>query len=150
MEPLTWTGPVGTVLDPLLLVAAIAFGVSVLASIVSSFAFGGGRVHYGADGMAVATPGLPGLVNKALAYSFYALVAVVLAYLLAGIFGGAGFGGIVGAISGQFAPVWVALVETFVLSILFQRRDRHGRLRPCDVLRLHGALHRAFRHDRHA
>ncbi|MDJ0630318.1 MAG: ABC transporter permease [Rhodobacter sp.] len=121
MEPLTWTGAAGTVLNPLLIIIAVAFAVSVLASIVSSFVFGGGRIQYGPDGMAVATGGLPGLINKALTYSFYALVGIVLAYLLVGFFTGHRGGGIIGGVAGQFAPVWVALIVTFVLSILFKR-----------------------------
>ncbi|KMW57307.1 Dipeptide transport system permease protein DppC [Candidatus Rhodobacter oscarellae] len=122
MEPLTWTGGLGTVLNPLLLIAVIAFVVSVVVQFLATTFAGADRIRYGEDGVAVAEAGFTGLSNNALKYSFYALVAVVLGYIVVGMFLGHRGAGIIGALSAQMAPVWIALILTFAASMVYKRR----------------------------
>ena len=122
MEPLTWTGPIGTYLDPLLAAAALALGVSLLVQFVSGLVLGPERRQFGPDGAAVMTTSLPHRVGLAARYSFLALITVMLIYLFAGIFLAERGAGIVGAIAAQFTPVWTALAITFAVSIIFKRR----------------------------
>ena len=61
------------------------------------------------------------LIQLALHYSFLASVGLAVAYLVLGILMGTG-AGIIGAISQQFLPVWVALIIMFAMSIAFKRR----------------------------
>ena len=122
MEPLTWTGALGDVLDPILLVAAIALGVSVIAGFVVSLLAPAQRITVNPDGTIAAADGLPGLAAKATAWSLYAVIGVGLAYIVAGAVMGHEGAGIVGGMSRQLVPVWIALVATFAASIAFKRR----------------------------
>ena len=54
-------------------------------------------------------------------YAFRASIVLILIYVLAGIFVGP-TAGIVGAISRQLLPVWLALVVTFAVSVVFKRK----------------------------
>ena len=52
----------------------------------------------------------------------WALILVVLGYLVGGVVAPYGKAGIVGAISKQLTPVWIALVLTYAASIRYKRR----------------------------
>ncbi|MDF0602249.1 ABC transporter permease [Psychromarinibacter sp. C21-152] len=120
MEPLSWTGTLGPVLNPLLLAAAVVFAVSVIVQIVLSV-FVPRPV---AEGPTVAAPRtVVDYVGWAVMGSFGVIVAVCLAYLAIGpMMPGYQGKGIVGAVSLQLMPVWIALIVTFALSMTFKRR----------------------------
>lgn len=122
MEPLTWTGSLGTYLDPLLLIAVIALGVTWLVSILAGLFAAPVSYSTNADGTLSARTGFRGLAELALRLAVLFLVAVLAAYILGGILLPYGTVGIVGAVAKQFLPVWVALVVTFVVSIRYRRR----------------------------
>ena len=63
-----------------------------------------------------------GLAERILPFALFGLLAVIVLYLLAGLFLPYGSAGIIGAISAQFLPVWIALAITFALSIAFKRK----------------------------
>lgn len=129
MEPLTWTGPIGTWLDPLLGVAAGLFGLSVLASLLVG-------MFIPASGPLPQPDGTVRLSQRPRRWAVLAvrltgalLLLLLLGYLLAGLLLPYGEAGIVGAISRRFLPVWIALALTFALSFLFRRRlGLYGRL----------------------
>ncbi len=121
MEPLTWTGALGIYLNPLLMIAAAALGISLLAQFVSGVVFGAEREQYGQDGTVIVTGGLPHYVSLAVRYSTLAVLGVVLIFLVVGMVMSDRGAGIVGAISAQFTPVWIALAITFAASIKFKR-----------------------------
>ena len=122
MEPLSWTGSAGAVLDPLFLVTVLAFAASTVAMTVLSFFAAPATLESNPDGTVVARGGLFGLSETATRFSLLAVLAVLAGYILAGIVMPYGQAGIIGAVAKQFTPVWIALVVTFVLSIRFKRR----------------------------
>lgn len=122
MEPLTWTGAVGTILDPVTYVLAILFALVLLGKIVMSAVSSGERVVTNPDGTLSSAGGAYGMVSSGTKWLGLALVAVLLAYLVIGAVGGPTIGGIVGGMSRQLIPVWIALIVTFVLSIRFKRK----------------------------
>ena len=62
------------------------------------------------------------LAVSATRYCFFALIALILVYLVGGIIvPGIENKGIVGGISTRFLPVWIALAVSFALSITFKR-----------------------------
>ena len=121
MDPLTWTGSLGVVLDPALAIAAAAFALAVLAQLLLSFVTPAPTLRANPDGTLAATPGLAGLADRAARLSFLALVAVILAYIVGGIVMPYGAAGIVGAVTARFTPVWIALILTFAVSIVTKR-----------------------------
>jgi peptide/nickel transport system permease protein len=125
MEPLTWTGSLGSVLNPALLIAAAALLLSWVAAVLLSFVAPAPTLVSDPGGSVAARSGaahLAGLAGLAVRVSLLALAVVVLGYILGGILGPYGTAGIVGAVARQFLPVWIALALTFALSIRFRRR----------------------------
>ncbi|MEX0320282.1 MAG: ABC transporter permease [Ruegeria sp.] len=120
MEPLSWTGSIAF-LNPLLMIAIAALVLSILIWIVGSILLPEEQVSVNADGTVAASGGIRGLTQQALRFSFLACVGLALAYLVLGILMGTS-AGIIGAMSQQFLPVWVALVIVFAMSIAFKRR----------------------------
>ncbi len=121
MEQLTWTGSLGSILDPILIILVPVFAVAVVAKIILSFFEPDTGIQTNPDGTIIATGGIWGLSAKLVNWLGLALIVLVLVYLL----GGAAMGtsaGIIGGISQQLIPVWIALVATFVASIHYKRR----------------------------
>ena len=120
MEPLSWTGSLSG-LNTILALAVAVLIIAVLAQIVVSFfAVSSGRA-INADGTLSADAGLSGMIGTVVRYSFFAVVAIVLIYVILGAVMGLN-AGIIGGMSQQMLPVWIALVVTFVLSITYKRR----------------------------
>ncbi len=121
MEQLTWTGSLAF-LNPALLVLVVVFAISAMAQIVLSF-FAADTVRaVNADGTLLARGGALGTVEKLTGWTFLALLAVIVFFLLAGMVMGTGSTGILGGVAKQFTPVWVTLILTFALSIHFKRK----------------------------
>ena len=120
MEALTWTGSVAF-LNPVLMVAVAALIVSVVANILISIFVSEGPQQVNPDGTIAARGGLPGLLSRLLGWSLLAVVAIVVLYILLGAFMGAN-AGILGAMSHQLVPVWIALIILYAASITFKRR----------------------------
>jgi peptide/nickel transport system permease protein len=122
MEPLTWTGGLGTFLDPVLYVLAALFALAVVAQIVMSLVTGGARIVANPDGTLSNAGGPYDLSATVTRLVGCALLAVILIYIVVGAIGGAGTAGIIGGMSHQLLPVWIALIVTFVLSLRFKRK----------------------------
>ena len=122
MEPLTWTGGLGVFLDPITFALALLFMTAVAVQIVLSVATRGARVAPNADGTFSAAGGPYGMASRATRYSGMALGALILVYLSIGALAGPAWLGIIGAMSQQLIPVWIALIVTFALSIRYKRR----------------------------
>ncbi|MBW4983954.1 ABC transporter permease [Mameliella sp. CS4] len=120
MEDLSWTGGLGAVLNPILAILVPVFVVAVVAKIILSFFEPDTGIQTNPDGTIIATGGIWGLSAKLVNWLGLALLLVVLAYLVVGAAIGTG-AGILGGVSRQFLPVWIALVLTYVLSIHFKR-----------------------------
>lgn len=120
MDPLTWTGGLGPVLNPILTILVPVFAVALVAKIILSFFEPDTGIQTNPDGTIIATGGIWDLSAKLVNWLGLALLLVVLAYVVVGAAMGTG-AGIIGGISRQFIPVWIALVLTFVVSINFKR-----------------------------
>jgi len=120
MEPLTWTGTIGIVLSPLFLLAVLVAAVSALGMLVGGFVTAPVRV--GPGGGPRGRFGFTLLTGLGLRWSMLAIGAIILIFVLTGMFLPYGTGGIFGAMAGQFLTVWIALLVTFGLSIRFKRR----------------------------
>ncbi|MEO0385853.1 MAG: ABC transporter permease, partial [Pseudomonadota bacterium] len=120
MEPLTWTGSLSG-LNYIFYLAVALLAISIIAGIVMSLVPQSGARAVSADGTLAADKGVTGLINMATGYLFLAVVALILIYLIAGIFMGTS-AGIFGGMSQQFTPVWIALIVTFAVSITYKRK----------------------------
>ncbi len=120
MESLSWTGSIAF-LNPVILLVLSLLALSIVLWIAISIVTPETSVSINSDGTVSATQGIRGLSQLAVRYTFIALVAITVAYLLLGIFMGTS-AGIVGAISQQFLPVWLSLVILFAMSMAFRRR----------------------------
>ncbi|WP_417205264.1 ABC transporter permease [Antarctobacter sp.] len=121
MDPLTWTGSLGSILNPILTILVPVFAVAVVARILLSFFEPDTGIQTNPDGTIMATGGIFGLSARLVNWLGLALLVLVLAYILLGALFGTG-AGIIGGISRQFLPVWIALIATFVASICYKRR----------------------------
>ncbi len=122
MDPLTWTGSLGTALDPVFQILAVVFLGAVLLYTLASFVMPEPQIRAINSNTATAGNGVTNLLGKASRYSLMALIVLCLVYLLAGIVTPYGWAGIIGEIGQRFLPVWIALVITFALSITFKRK----------------------------
>mmetsp|Transcript_18260 Transcript_18260/g.28928 ORF Transcript_18260/g.28928 Transcript_18260/m.28928 type:complete len:477 (-) Transcript_18260:1-1431(-) len=122
MEPLTWTGTVGQFLDPVTYVLAILFGIALLAQIVLSVVTSGARIVTNPDGTLSSAGGPYDLAATAVRWLGLGLVILAVLYIGIGIVAGPGGVGIVGGMSQQLIPVWIALIVTFVVSIKYKRK----------------------------
>ncbi len=122
MEPLTWTGALGAFLNPALGLGVVILAIGIFAQIVLGFFTAPMTLQANADGTLQGREGLLGTVETVNKYLFLFVLVLVLAYLIGGIVTPYGTGGIIGEMSRQFLPVWVALLITFGLSILYKRK----------------------------
>lgn len=129
MEPMTWTGAAGVVLNPILAATALAFAAAVAVALLTAFLLPVPRQVVLADGRLGGTRGLGGLSATALRWTTLALVLTLAAYIVAGLLLPLGQAGIVGAVARRLAPVWATIVVVFALSIAFKRNlGLYGRL----------------------
>ncbi|WP_415920407.1 ABC transporter permease [Tateyamaria sp. SN6-1] len=122
MEPITWTGPLGNVLDPVITYVVLAFALVLLAQIVLSAVSSGDRVIVNADGTLSNAGGPLDMARRGVRWLGLAIVALVLVYIAVGVVSGPTGAGIVGGMSQQLIPVWGLLIATFTLSIIYKRR----------------------------
>ncbi len=120
MEPLTWTGSVAF-LNPLLLLALAVMAASIIVWILASIVLPEPQMTVNADGTLSSSSGLRNMIQLVMRLSFLASIALVVAYILAGVALGSG-AGIIGAMAQQFLPVWLSLVILFAMSIAFKRK----------------------------
>lgn len=122
MEPLTWTGSLGVILNPLLMLTASLLALTAVLQIIAGFFAPAVTLQSNADGTIIARGGWLGTLESAVKLSFVAVIVTLLAYILGGIVMPFGSAGIVGAMAKRFLPVWIALIALFVLSIRYKRR----------------------------
>lgn len=122
MEKLTWTGSLGSILNPAFQLVALAFVVLLVAQMAAGWVFASPASKTNSDGTLTAARGPNALLGMGVQYSFLALIAICLIYLLAGMVLSPQTTGIVGGVAAQFSPVWLALVVTFLLSMVYKRR----------------------------
>ncbi|MEN8738656.1 MAG: ABC transporter permease [Phaeobacter gallaeciensis] len=120
MEPLSWTGSIAF-LNPLLFAALGLLAISILLWIIIGAVTPEERAITNAGGTLSLSAGPQGLAALAVRLTFLASAVILLAYLLLGLVMGTG-AGIIGALSQQMLPVWIALLVLYAVSITFKRR----------------------------
>ncbi len=121
MEPLTWTGALGG-LNIILMVAAGVLALAIVAQILlSTFASDTGPLGVNPDGTLMAVKGPVGTAGMVTRYAFFATVAIILIYIVGGALMGTS-AGIVGGISRNLLPVWIAMIALYAVSITFKRK----------------------------
>ncbi len=119
MEPLTWTGSL-SVLDPIFLLAWIAFGIAVVVQIVATFLAAEDIVEHE---VSASTRKLAEYAVLGVKIIAGLILLLILAYVVGGmLMPTLETKGIVGAVSTRLLPVWIALLATFAASIAFKRR----------------------------
>ena len=122
MEPLSWTGSLGIVLNPALAIGAALLALGLVAQILMGLFAAPVTLQANPDGTLQARGGVLGNLETANKWLFGFVLLVVLGYLLGGIVTSYGTGGIIGELSRQLLPVWIALIATFGLSIMYKRK----------------------------
>ncbi|MGR3491321.1 MAG: ABC transporter permease, partial [Shimia sp.] len=116
MEPLTYTGSLGAILNPVMLALVGVAVIGILAQFVIPFVVQEQR------GALAFTRGPGDYAAMAVQFAVLGIIAIIAIYVLAAIFGPYGIAGIVGEVGARFTPVWIALIVTFTLSIIFKRK----------------------------
>lgn len=123
MEPLTWTGSLGGLLDPILYATAAAFVVLIALRIIVSLVLAAPTVATNPDGTLTITSGGPAVwIPKLSNWVGLLLLVIVLAYIIVGALIGPNGAGIIGGMSQQLIPVWISIVVLFAVSIKFKRK----------------------------
>ena len=122
MEPLSWTGSFGSTLIPALTIAAAVFLAGVILQLIMGFFAPEVKLQANADGTIQSRGGLIGQLERLNGQVFSLIVLILAAIVVLSWFMPYGKAGIIGEISKQFVPVWVALILTFVFSIRYKRK----------------------------
>ncbi|MBL4556885.1 MAG: hypothetical protein JKP98_05985 [Rhodobacteraceae bacterium] len=85
MEPITWTGSLGPILNPAMLAAVSALIVTSLASVVLSIFSGEDKMIVNADHTLTVVPSPAVWAKRLTLWSLFAVIGLVLAYIVGGI-----------------------------------------------------------------
>jgi len=118
---LSWTGPVGTALNPLMTLGILGLAVAVVTQLALSFTAPPMTLQSNPDGTLARRGGALGMSERWVKILFTALVIGALLYVIIGVLTPYGTVGIIGNMAKQFTPVWIALIVTFALSIQYKR-----------------------------
>ncbi|SFS09584.1 ABC transporter permease [Yoonia litorea] len=122
MEALTWTGSLGAILNPVLMVLVGLLAVAIVAQIVLGFFAPAVTLQSNPDGTLQSRGGALGFFENAVKWLFLAVVALIVAYIVVPLVMPYGSAGIVGEMSKRFLPVWIALIALFAVSIYYKRK----------------------------
>ncbi len=124
MEPLTWTGSFGSVLNPLILASVVIFIAGFLANFVMTLAgLRAGEMEYHADGTISVDRTPMDFALMTMKYAVLLFVACCIGFVIGGlVLPTTEAKGILGAMALRLLPVWIALIVTFFLSITFKRK----------------------------
>ena len=122
MEALSWTGSLGTILNPALTLLVALFAIALVAQLVLGLFAAPMTLQSNADGTLQSRGGALGMSETAVKYLFLGLIAVVVAYILVPLVMPYGSAGILGEMSKRFLPVWIALVALYAVSIIYKRK----------------------------
>ena len=157
MEALTWTGSLGSYLNPIFMILVGLLVIALIAQLVLGFFAPAQTLQANPDGTIAATQGPLGMAETGVKWLFLGTLIVVVAYIVVPLVLPYGAAGIIGEMSKRFLPVWIALIAFCCVDLLqappwplwqaFRQHHRHDRFCAGDVLGVHGAVCRGFRHD---
>jgi len=122
MEPLNWTGSLGSIFVPLLVIATGAFLTGLILQLVMGAFASEVKLQTNPDGTLQGRGGLVGRIEKYTKQLFLLCVFLCALFIVIPWFMPYGKAGILGEISRRFLPVWISLIITFGLSIKFKRK----------------------------
>ena len=110
MEPLSWTGSLGTILNPIFMILTACLLLSIVLQIILSFFAPAMTLQANPDGTLMQRGGMLGGIERLTKLLLVGVIGAILIYIIAGIVMPYGSAGIIGAMSKQFLPVWIALI----------------------------------------
>ena len=122
MEALTWTGSLGSILNPVLMILVGLLAVAIVAQMVLGLFAPPQTLQANPDGTIAATGGPLGLAETGVKYLFLGVLAIVIAYIVIPQVMPYGSAGIVGEMTKRFLPVWISLIALFTVSIIYKRK----------------------------
>jgi peptide/nickel transport system permease protein len=122
MEALSWTGGLGTILNPALTVLVALLAVAIVAQLVLGLFAAPMTLQSNADGTLQSRGGALGTSEVAVKYLGLGVLAVVVAYVVIPLVMPYGSAGIVGELTKRFLPVWIALIVLYAVSIVYKRK----------------------------
>ncbi len=122
MEELSWTGSFGSTLIPAITIAIAVFLAGVIVQLAMGFFAPEVKLQANTDGTLQSRGGLLGRLEKINAQVFMLIVLLGAAIIVVSWFMPYGKAGILGEIIKRFLPVWIALIVTFTVSIMFKRK----------------------------
>ena len=121
MDPLSWTGATGAILNPIWTITVACLALAIVLQIILSFFAPAVTLQSNTDGTLMKRGGYLGAMERLSKIALVTLLALSLLYVIAGVLLPYGTGGIVGVMFKRFLPVWIALIATFVISIYYKR-----------------------------
>lgn len=122
MEALTWTGSLGTILNPAFTILVSLLAIAVVAQIILGFFAPAMTLQSNPDGTLQARGGALGMTEIGVKYLFLGTLAVVIAYIVIPLVMPYGSAGIIGEMSKRFLPVWISLIALYAASIKYKRK----------------------------
>jgi len=124
MEPLTWSGALGSFLNPIMLAGLVVFALGFVSNfILSIVGVRAGEVQINADHTLTIDRTPVDYALMAMKYGALIVIAGAAGYILGGVLmPGIENKGIIGGMAARLTPVWIALIVVFALSISFKRK----------------------------
>src|SRR6056297_1809982 len=124
MEPLTWSGALGPILNPIMLAALVFFALGFVSNLLLTIAGArAGDVQINPDHTLTIDRTPVDYALMAMKYAALLFVACCVGYIVGGmVMPTIEARGIIGGMAARLTPVWIALVVVFALSITFKRK----------------------------
>ncbi|MFQ3183940.1 MAG: peptide/nickel transport system permease protein [Alteromonas macleodii] len=122
MEELSWTGSFGSTLIPAITITSAIFLIGIILQLAMDFFAPEVKLQSNTDGTLKSRGGLHGQLEKINAQIFMLIVLLGATIIVVSWFMPYGKAGILGEIIKRFLPVWIALIVTFTVSIIFKRK----------------------------
>ena len=125
MEPLSWTGALGTIINPVFGLAFAVAAALIIARFILNFFASAGTATIQLEASTLARTPIDDTLDRTagpLKFALLLMLVLLVVYVMAGIFTPYGTAGIIGEIGQRLLPVWIALIITFAVSITFKRK----------------------------
>jgi peptide/nickel transport system permease protein len=124
MEPLTWSGALGPILNPIMLAAIVVFALGFVSNfILNLVGVRAGEMQVNPDHTLTFDRTPVDYALMAMKYAVLLFVACCAAYIVGGmVLPTLEAKGIIGGMAARLTPVWISLAVVFVASIYFKRK----------------------------
>jgi peptide/nickel transport system permease protein len=124
MEPLTWSGALGPILNPIMLAAIVVFALGFVTNfILNLVGVRAGEVQINPDHTLTIDRTPVDYALMAMKYAVLLFVACCARFIVGGmVLPTLEAKGIIGGMASRLTPVWISLVVVFAASIYFKRK----------------------------